>query len=107
MLKYITLQFTTVSSRKLLKKRFTITPHKETSMKTSITITTLALTLILSEGCTTNTPIEDTTIISDKPIICETVGIGRMLKKQDLQDLFAKHQGKRIIFSTIGTICFQ
>ena len=76
-------------------------------MKTSITITTLALTLILSGGCTTNTPIEDTTIKSDKPIICDSVAMGRMLKKQDLQDLITKHQGKRIIFSTIGTICFQ
>jgi hypothetical protein len=77
-------------------------------MKNTITITTLALTLILSGGCTTNTPIEDTTIKSDKPIICENqLKVLGDKSNTLLQDLFTKHQGKRIIFSTLGTICFQ
>ena len=76
-------------------------------MKTSITITTLALTLILSGGCTTNTPIEDTTIKSDKPIICELYNRLQMARAEDYKNLLTKHQGKRIIFSVLGTICFQ
>ena len=78
-------------------------------MKNAITITTLALTIILSAGCnTTPTPIEDTTIKSDKPIICENkLQVLGDKSNTLLQDLFTKHQGKRIIYSTIGTICFQ
>ena len=78
-------------------------------MKNAITITTLALTLILSAGCntTTPTPTEHTNNITDKPIVCEIVGMGRELKHSDLIDLLSNARGKRIIYSTIGTICFQ
>ena len=82
-------------------------------MKTSTTNTLLALLLLSSITNTilsakdNTTPIENTTTITDKPVICE-LPLKLQGKTQTVhQNLISKHQGKRIIYSSLGIICFQ